>query len=616
MKATILNGGNIGRAALAAVLLATGERTAWGQDGGGGAAARAINDVGQEMKAVERAIVETAPPRDTAAPMITPLPAPSTNGAAAAQSDGPTTDVRGVRVLGDEADMDRLGVLAELRTQLVGQALTADEVKDRVKAVNQQLVRDGFYLARLSVPPDGVSNGVVTVEADLGRVGRLQYVFPDERQDGRYFSRRQIERKMAGMAEGSVFNYSVLYERLFEVNSHPDLKLDTDLRVRKELTDERLARFVDPVFKVNEHLPVHVVFDLDNYGTESTDEWNVRLTAQHLNLTRHDDVLTVSLPASIDFSSLLSAAASYYWPYYAGNGGGLTAYGGYSELDSKDVVENVDIVGTGWFGGVQWSHNLYNTPAHLLKGSIGIVRRYIDDQLFVSDYETEPRAVEVMPFSVALGYTGKKADWLNGRNYATVQVLYNVGGLAGTSDDAEIDTQRTGASSDYMVGKLQVGRVQPFAGRRGQDGRRTGQSILFVKAEGQVADGALIPAEQIGVGGAKSVRGYIEREFLGDHGAFGTIELRTPLLLGLLSRPFDAAKGRDPIDRLQLVSFVDGGYTSYDGGDNQTISSVGLGLRLAVTSHSQLKFDWGFPLQTTDESSSSGAGHVNFQLQF
>lgn len=615
MKTSRCGGSRTGRAIAAALALA-GVCAFCGraQEAARAAAVVAGAAMGQELKQVEKLVTEPAPPRAPAVPVIT-APA-ATNGAPAAGDGEARLDVRTVRIRGDEADLERLGVLAALRAQLEGQSLSASEAKERVKAVSQQLVRDGYYLARLAVAQDAVSNGVLVVDADLGRVGRVQYVFPDEQTDGRYFTRRQLERRMAGMPEGSPFNYRVLYERLFEVNSHPDLKIDTDLRIRKELADDRLSRFVDPVFKVHEHLPVHVVLDIDNYGTEATDEWGVKLTAQHLNLTKHDDVLTVSLPASIDFSSLLSAAASYYWPYYAGNGGGLTAYGGYSELDSKDVVEDVDIVGTGWFGGAQWSHNLHSSPAHLLKGSVGVVRRYIDDQLFVADYETEPRDVEVMPFSLAFGYTGKQADWLNGRNYATLQALYNAGDFLGTSDEDEIQTQRTGAEADYYIGKLQVGRVQPFAGRLGEDGRRTGQWILFAKAEGQAASGALVPAEQIGVGGAKSVRGYVEREYLGDHGAFGSLELRTPLLLGLLTRPFDAARGKDPLDRLQLVTFVDGGFSSYDGGDDETLASAGLGFRLAVSSHSQLKADWGFPLKETDESNSTGAGHVNFQLQF
>jgi hypothetical protein len=60
--------------------------------------------------------------------------------------------------------------------------------------------------------------------------------------------------------------------------------------------------------------------------------------------------------------------------------------------------------------------------------------------------------------------------------------------------------------------------------------------------------------------------------------------------------------------------YIDEAPASVD--DNITLLSVGLGLRLAVTGYTQLKLDYGFPLEETFLSDSSGRGHVAFEFQF
>ena len=68
--------------------------------------------------------------------------------------------------------------------------------------------------------------------------------------------------------------------------------------------------------------------------------------------------------------------------------------------------------------------------------------------------------------------------------------------------------------------------------------------MCFMKLDGKWAADPLIPAEQMGVGGHATVRGYEEREFLGDNAITGTLEFRTPIYLGILDRKSADAKGK------------------------------------------------------------------------
>jgi hemolysin activation/secretion protein len=131
----------------------------------------------------------------------------------------------------------------------------------------------------------------------------------------------------------------------------------------------------------------------------------------------------------------------------------------------------------------------------------------------------------------------------------------------------------------------------------------------------------------MGIGGASTVRGYKERVNLGDNAFVGTAELRTPLLLGMISSPFlseeqKAKRELDPVDYLQFITFFDYGYVEYadpQPGElaNDSIYSVGVGVRMSLTKHSQLSFDYGFPLVTTqDDDSKSGRFHLTVKIQF
>jgi hemolysin activation/secretion protein len=219
--------------------------------------------------------------------------------------------------------------------------------------------------------------------------------------------------------------------------------------------------------------------------------------------------------------------------------------------------------------------------------------------------------------SLVASYSSVRPDRFAGRNFLTSQLSLNFLG----SNDEEISLQRETAESNYWVERLQFARIQPLKIAEPDPEEQVKQWIVFLKVEGQYASGALIPAEQKAVGGLDNVRGYTEREVLGDNGVSGTIELRSPILIGdITSRFGTAADAAGGSERLQMVGFVDAAYLTVEDtliGQEDTFNllSVGLGFRAAVTRFTQLKFDWGFPIEETEESDSGGRGHISFEVQ-
>jgi hemolysin activation/secretion protein len=148
------------------------------------------------------------------------------------------------------------------------------------------------------------------------------------------------------------------------------------------------------------------------------------------------------------------------------------------------------------------------------------------------------------------------------------------GGAHTSSTDFE--AARAGAMRNYTTLRLDLGASEQLGAWR-----------LQSRWSGQWSRQALVPGEQFGLAGSNAVRGYEEREVVGDQGANVALELLGPELAPILSESLRSAR---------LLGFVDAGkvWNQLDGnGTGNTtntpclneqlicsLASVGAGLRL------------------------------------
>lgn len=483
---------------------------------------------------------------------------------------------------------------------------TIGEVKSALRTVRQNFIKEGYYLFRIQPIRKryyDAKTKTFSVWVDQGRFGKTKISF-DGNDEGTWFSKKQINRKFKNLSEGEAFNYNILRTALFDANSHPDLVIDTFIDVRAPIEGkgdyEHTTRIADIDLKVHEDIPFHMLWEVNNYGMDEIEEWQTTLTAQYLNLLKYDDVFTISPSMSLG-GEMVSVAGSYMLPHYYWLGGNTTFYAGYSDLDVSDIVPRLSLEGSGYFFGIQHSENLYDTERHLLAASVGLIWRNIEDQYTAMGFSLQDRSTSIMPMSAALSYTGKKPDSLGGRNFATIQGVFNFM----TSGDSLGDLW-TGAEENYWVTRWQLARLQPLLGIYDDaTDKDLHQWMLFLKLEGQYTTQTLIPVEKLSLGGYNCMRGYRTRGYLGDFGTYGTVELRTPILVDPISALFSDRDNKKPIDRLQLLAFVDYGWTAFNDlpsgyDDNMFIYSAGIGARFSVTKYFQVKCDIAFPLRDTD----------------
>ncbi len=114
-------------------------------------------------------------------------------------------------------------------------------------------------------------------------------------------------------------------------------------------------------------------------------------------------------------------------------------------------------------------------------------------------------------------------------------------------------------------------------------------SLLVLRSDAQLATRALVPLEEFGLGGLRSVRGYRQDVLLTDNALFASAEVRLPIY-----------RSRQLGGVLQLAPFIDFGVGWNSSGGavpgNNTLVGLGLGLQWQMGNQLTARFDYGIPL--------------------
>ncbi len=121
---------------------------------------------------------------------------------------------------------------------------------------------------------------------------------------------------------------------------------------------------------------------------------------------------------------------------------------------------------------------------------------------------------------------------------------------------------------------------------------------LLLRSDIQLSNDDLVPLETFSLGGVQSVRGYRQDVLLGDSGVFASAEVRIPFY-----------RWSNNQNSLSAVPFFDFG-TSWSNSDakdpeEDTLVSLGVGLRLDLIDTLSARFDYGIPLIDVPETGDS-----------
>jgi hemolysin activation/secretion protein len=427
------------------------------------------------------------------------------------------------------------------------------------------------------------AEAVQRLYAEAGWGGVIAYLPPQNSEDGTV-ALTVIEGKLASVTVKGAKSFTDEQVRA----SLPDLAVGTTPRMRRidsqiEIGNENPARRVQALLKpgarpgeIAAELTVQdkplqgLTASLDDTGNSRTGRYRAGFTWQHANLTGHDDVLTGQYQTSPSQPSKVTVlSAGYRFPLPA-QLAVLEGYLAYSDVDagaSSTAAGDVRINGRGNLGGIRGTAHLPRLGETDQRLALALDRREYINQCEVGGLPSgacgsASATVSVTPLT--LEYSARAAgppSW-----GVVVSALANLGFGGRHADSASFDAVRPGAKSGWSAVRSAANFNLPFA----QSWLLRGRLAL------QWTGDALVSGEQFGLGGAGAVRGYEEREVVGDRGLLASLEVVAP---EWLERP------RPDSPSLRSFAFVDAGVASNllgapCNGDRTrcSLSSVGLGL--------------------------------------
>ncbi len=462
-------------------------------------------------------------------------------------------------------------VAPPVRADLSGQPLTDAELLQAADAVSQlyltqKYLTSGVVKEGIAVQPDGI---VIFPISEGQIVPRdIQVKFEKAPRQRRKLSEDYIRSRIA-LATQPPLNYQRLLEtlQLLQLNTPLIEKITAELRPSTEAGKSILA------VTVTESKTLSASALLDNGRSPSVGTFQRRIQVTEADLFGKGDSASVVFGNTNGSNTFL---LGYTYPLNPRDGTLSLNIG----LAGSRIIEKpfdvLDIKANSQSYDLTYRQPLTRTPTREFALGVTLSRRDSAATLLdgLAPYPSIGAEADGKTHVTALRFF-QDAIWRSPQEVMALRSQFNLGlgFLGGTVNDFAPDSKFVS-----WLGQAQWSRVL-YPG-----------SVLVLRADAQLANRALLPSEQFGLGGVASVRGFRQDALLTDNGLFASAEWRIPIVRTYQSKFL-----------FQIAPFVDIG-TGWNRESDlpdptpRTLASAGLGLRLQAGDNFSARLDWGIPL--------------------
>lgn len=439
----------------------------------------------------------------------------------------------------------------------------------------------GFQSVVVELPPQRVVGGSIRLQVNEAKIGRVRVVGAE------HYSPLAVRDAVPSLAEGKVPNFAGAQRELTDLNRDPKRQVVPLLRPGV------LPGTLDLDLKVDDRSPWRGSVGVNNDYSADTEELRAVASVGHDNLWQRGHSASITFfTAPEDTGQVKVWSGSYLAPLPRSDWSLQLA--GYTSDSNVATVGSTTVLGKGETVGLSAIYRFPSAGSWAHSLSFGLDYKDIDQTLqFGEDVSEAP--IRYWPVSVAWnGYrAGERSSDVFG-----LTLTGTFGGLG--SDDLAFDNQRFKANPGFAVLRGNWERTQTV----GSDWQ------LGARVNAQLATGPLISSEQLAIGGAYSVRGYLSAESTGDYGYAVSLEWRTP--------SFANAVG-SWVDEWRLYAFVDGGMLWLhdplpDQDEDFALASVGIGTSWQLVRFLSGSLEWAFPLRE-GPNTDNGSSRVLFNVR-
>jgi hemolysin activation/secretion protein len=457
----------------------------------------------------------------------------------------------------------------------LGEEQTAVALLQARDAVYRIYREAGYEMVAVELPSEIGTNGIVALRVRETTIGSVTVT------GNEHYSAEHFRAVLPSLQENRSPNLAGLARELFLANDHPGYRLALLFT-----PDPSGTAHVE--IKVKDASALRAALSADNTGTEATGRSRATLTASHANLWDLGHEATAGYTTSPEAPSRVRQLVLSYQLTLPSSANRLQFGYSYSNTDAGRVADVFNVAGQGSTYSVRLQHSLRRTDTarHLIEFGIDDKRYRNTIDFFGSNLGVD---VNARPVSFNYAFSGRE-----GATAASAAIGYtrNLPGGA-RNDDATYAASRSGARSSWSVWRANAELTSAMTPEWG----------LRAALEAQYTSTPLISAEQFGLGGARSVRGFQERESSGDRGWRVTGEVLSPRLAEQHRLLAFVDAGRH--DRLNLLPGEAAG---------ASLVSYGVGWRWAVGPVST-SLDWARVVRGTP-TTPAGSNAVHFSASW
>lgn len=497
------------------------------------------------------------------------------------ESAQPSFQLNELRVLGNSV-LSALKI-SQVLTPYLGPEKNIKDVEAARTAIENEYHAQGYGTVFVDIPEQTIGDdGVVRLRVTESRLQRAEIT------GARYFSNRQIRAAIPQAAENTVPNLPQLQAQINAVNG-----VTADRSVVPALKAGTEPATVALGLKVQDELPFHGSFELNNQYTSDTKPLRSALGLSYDNAFGRQDSFSLQYQTAPQDNKQVSVyAASYMAHVNEGDNTDRVMVTAINSSSKVATIGNINVAGKGKTFGLQWLHTLQNTSSVTSAFNLGF--DYKDSAQSVRLSATDALDTPLSYSTLQAGY-----NWIHRQEKSTwaLENSLTIGIPSLGVSRVEFADKCYGCKPNFSVLRSQVSYIH------GLPWNLTGSW----QVSGQYSVEPLISNEQKLIGGAHTVRGYLEAEELGDIGINSSFELR--------------AKDYQVLKTVQLAPYIffDAGYVSFQEplpGQKRSegLQSAGLGFEIKAHDYLTGTLVLADPMTTTNKTK-RGDTRVEFLLR-
>lgn len=457
---------------------------------------------------------------------------------------------------------------ADILMERIGRDHSPEQLAMLAAAVAERMHERGYSFGSAWIERQRVSNGIVVVRVDEGRIDDVRFDGPEI---------ESVRRALEPLRTGEPVRLSDVERRLLLAGDVDGVRITGSRFLREN------DRGVLLVSVARDRSALRVA--LSNIGTRPIGPEQARIEVNVNGLTASDDSLTMSYSTTPAQPGELQFGHVRYEKRVSSSGTEVALVGSLSSSRPGAYLTPLNIRNRSWYAGATVLQPLLRRrkASAWLEGEFGVrnvvqwrnSHRVRDDRLAVGRV-------------TIYGYS----DLARGRLRVSGTLSQGFG-ILGATQAGDPLASRSDADATFTSAHLWTDWTRDLG---------DGFSVRLA-AQGQLSSQPLLISEEVSLGGTRFLRGYDWGERSGDQGVMGSLELRY-----LWNGPLGLAK------RAQLYAFADGGTVSNKGHGfgSGALASAGGGMRVDVTSEFGANFELGVPLSGIRYDTGTGAPKLTF----